>query len=169
MTHSFVIPLAAAIAVIASAAATSAQDASSQDKQFVAEATSGGMLEVRLGEYASFNAASDEVQKFGEQMVGDHSQANEKLKTIAHMNGIEMPRQLNTEDQKVLDMLEKLKGADFDKAYMAQMVEDHKKDVSAFEKEISAGSEIDVKGFAEKVLPTLKHHLQMAEGINAKR
>jgi len=104
---------------------------------------------------------------FAEQMVGDHSQANEKLKPLAYEKSIEMPKQLNNDDQQVLDRLEKLKGADFDKAYMTQTVADHEKDIAAFENEISAGSEPDVKAFAE-ILPKLTHHLEMSREIEAK-
>ena len=143
-----------------------AQELSSQDKQFITEAGSGGMLEVRLGQYASHNAASDETKKFGEHMVGDHAKANEQLKSLATQKPIEIPKTLNYEDKKVLARLEGLSGAEFDHAYAAQMVEDHQKDIAAFEKEIAQGSDVSVKAFAEKTLPVLKHHLEMARGLN---
>jgi putative membrane protein len=141
---------------------------SAQDEHFAREAASGGMLEVRLGEYASFNAASDAVKKFAEKMVGDHTEANNKLKTVASEKAIELPKVLNEEDQKVLDRLERLKGADFDKAYVEQMVEDHLQDIHAFEKEINDGTDPTVKAFAEATLPTLKPHLEMAQALQGK-
>ncbi len=138
---------------------------SSQDKQFAKDAASGGMLEVRLGQYASDNASSDAVKKFAERMVGDHTKANDKLKTVVSDKAIEIPKVLNEKDQKVLDRLEQLKGKDFDKAYVEQMVEDHMEDIHAFEKEINDGAEPTVKAFAEATLPTLKHHLEMAQAL----
>ncbi len=162
MLKSLAIVCVTAITGPAATAFAQADAPSAQDKQFVKEAASGGMAEVRLGEYASANASSDAVKKFGEHMVDDHKKANDKLKEIASRKGIEFPRELSDEDQKVLDRLEKLKGAEFDKAYVAQMVEDHKKDVAAFEKEAGEGTQTAVKGFAEETLPTLKHHLEMA-------
>ena len=134
----------------------------------MAEVASGGMLEVRLGQYASANAADIAVRHFGENMVDDHSKANEELRTIASEKSIETPKVLAQKDQEILDRLEKLMGAEFDKAYMAQMVEDHKKDVAACEKEASQGTEVRVKGFAEKTLPTLRHHLEMAQMLAGK-
>lgn len=126
------------------------------------------MLEVRLGQYAAGNASSDDVKKFGEHMAGDHKKANEQLKSLATQQPIEIPKALNEEDQKTLERLEKLSGVDFDQAYVSLMVEDHKKDIAAFENEISKGSDPTIKAFAEKVLPTLKHHLEMAEAMNGK-
>ncbi len=141
---------------------------SEQDEHFARQAASGGMLEVRLGEYASFNASSDAVKQFAETMVGDHTKANNKLKTVASDKSIEIPKVLNDEDQKVLDRLEQLKGKEFDKAYVEQMVADHLQDIHAFEKEINDGTEPTVKAFAEATLPTLKHHLEMAQALQGK-
>jgi putative membrane protein len=141
---------------------------SEQDKDFVKEAASGGMLEVRLGEYASGNAASDSVKKFGEDMAGDHTKANDQLKTLATQQPIEIPKALSDKDQQVLDRLEKLKGDEFDKAYVDDMVEDHKNDIASFEKEVSQGSDPTIKAFAEKVLPSLRHHFEMAEELKSK-
>jgi putative membrane protein len=73
-----------------------------------------------------------------------------------------------SEGQKVMDKLSKLSGADFDREYMKHMVEDHVKDVALFEKEAKNGKDADLKAWAEKTLPTLKEHLQMARDVNAK-
>jgi putative membrane protein len=51
---------------------------------------------------------------------------------------------------------------------MQEMVADHKEDVSEFRRESKSGSDSDVNAWAAKTLPTLEHHLQMAESINAK-
>jgi putative membrane protein len=51
----------------------------------------------------------------------DHTKANEDLRTIASEKSIETPKVLNAKDQEVLDRLEKLVGAEFDKAYVAEM------------------------------------------------
>jgi putative membrane protein len=139
-----------------------AGELSPQDKQFVALASSGGMYEVRLGEYASQSAASDDVKKFAEHMVGDHAKVNDQLKTLATQEPLEIAKTLNDENKDALARLEKLSGVEFDRAYVAQMVLDHKKDIAAFEKEMGSGSDVSLKGFCEKTLPILKHHLEMA-------
>ena len=78
-----------------------------------------------------------------------------------------MPAELNSKHQKDVDQLQKKQGAEFDRAYMDHMVEDHRKDVSDFRKEANAGKDPDIKAFAAKTLPTLEEHLQMAESIQA--
>ena len=53
---------------------------------------------------------------------------------------------------------------EFDRQFAKEMVEDHQKDIAAFQK---ASSMSDAAGmFAKDTLPTLQHHLQMAQSLN---
>ena len=142
-----------------------ADEPSTQDKEFLKHAGSGDMLEIRLGQYASQNARSDDVKKFGEHMVGDHTKAKDQMLTLTTQQPLEIPKALSEDDQQTLDRLETLIGADFDKAYIATMIEDHQNDIAQFEKEVSEGSDTIVKAFAERTLPVLKHHLEMAQNL----
>jgi len=138
------------------------------DKKFVREAAQGGMAEVELGKLAVQNASSDDVKKFGQRMIDDHSKANDKLKEVASKEGITLPNSLAATDQAIKTRLSKLSGDQFDKAYMKDMVRDHKKDVAAFQNESSTGSDPAVKHFASETLPTIQDHLKEAETIEPK-
>jgi putative membrane protein len=135
------------------------------DKRFVKEAAEGGMAEVELGRLAELKGSSDDVRKFGQRMVEDHSKANDKLKEVAAAKSIALPEKPNPQQEATKDRLMKLSGADFDKAYITDMVQDHKKDVVAFRVESRAGRDPDVKNFAATTLPTLRDHLKNAERI----
>jgi putative membrane protein len=139
--------------------------AKSSDKMFVREAAQGGLAEVELGKLATEKASSEQVKKFGQRMVDDHSKANDELKQVASAEGIKLPDTLNAKDKMLKERLEKLNGEQFDRVYMENMVKDHKKDVAEFAKEGRDGTDPQVKEFAEKTLPTLKSHLQEAETI----
>jgi putative membrane protein len=133
------------------------------DQNFVMKAASGGMAEVDLGKLAVEKASSDEVKKFGQRMVDDHSKANEELKTLAQNKQITLPTDLDPHAKAMHDKLAKLSGAAFDRAYMQAMVVDHKKDVNEFRMEAKSGKDPDVKGWAAKTLPTLEEHLKLAQ------
>jgi putative membrane protein len=135
------------------------------DKKFVRDAAQGGLAEVELGQLATERASSDDVKKFGERMVDDHTKAGEELKGIATSHGVPVPQRLSTKDQMTVDHLSKLKGPQFDKEYMADMVKDHTKDVADFQRESNSGMDSDVKGFASQTLPTLQDHLRQAKEI----
>jgi putative membrane protein len=56
-----------------------------------------------------------------------------------------------------------MSGNAFDGAYMQHMVQDHKKTVADFQKQAQSGSDPALKSFAQKYLPIIQQHLQMAE------
>jgi putative membrane protein len=147
----------------AQTAKTGTANRMTMDSTFATKAAQGGMAEVKLGELAKDHAQSDEVKNFGQQMVTDHTKANDELKSIAAGKNITLPTDLNAKDKATYDRLSKLSGAAFDRAYMRDMVADHRTDVSEFRKQAKSGTDPDLKAFASKTLPTLEHHLQMAE------
>jgi putative membrane protein len=137
------------------------------DQRFVKEALEGGMAEVQLGQLAQQRGNSDAVKQFGQRMATDHGKAGDELKQLASQKGIEAPTALDRSHQRTYDRLAKLSGADFDRAYMKEMVKDHDKDVKAFQKEANSGSDPDIKAFASKTLSTLQDHQQQAKQVQA--
>jgi len=135
----------------------------SADQAFAMKAMQGGMAEVELGRLATQKASSDDVKKFGQQMVDDHTKANDELKSIVSSKGVTAPSMADSKSESMKTKLSGLSGAAFDKAYMQDMVSDHRKDVAEFEKEANSGTDPELKAFAAKTLPTLRQHLQMAE------
>jgi len=135
------------------------------DEHFIKKAAQGGMAEVELGQLAVQKASSDQVKQFGQRMVDDHTKANDQLKQVAQQKNVTLPTEPSAKDKATKARLEKLSGTDFDKAYMSDMVKDHKKDVAEFERESKSGKDDAVKSFAEQTLPTLREHLSQAQQI----
>lgn len=138
------------------------------DNTFATKAAQGGMAEVKLGQLAEQHAASQDVKDFGKRMVDDHTKANDELKSIADKKGITLPTDIDAKDQATYDRLSKLNGAAFDRAYMRDMVADHRTDVNEFRRESEHGTDADLKAFAAKTLPILEEHLKLAESTEAK-
>jgi len=140
--------------------------ASSADAAFAREAAIGGMSEVELGQLAVQKASDPRVKRFGQQMVDDHTKANDALKAAAAQEGITLPTSIDKKHEELRARLDKLSGPQFDEAYKKEMLRDHKEDVAAFEKHAKDAS-TPVQKFAADTLPTLENHLQMIEGISA--
>ena len=138
------------------------------DKEFVTKAGGGGLAEVQMGNLALQKASSAEVKSFAQRMVTDHSKANEELQQLATAKGVALPTDLDPDPKAALDHLSSLNNAEFDKAYMQHMVEDHQKDVAEFEKASTSAYDSDLKAWAAKTLPTLKEHLQLAQSVSSK-
>ncbi|HLK21006.1 MAG TPA: DUF4142 domain-containing protein [Bryobacteraceae bacterium] len=149
--------------VAASLTLANAQSLDRVDSHFVTSAAEGGLAEVKLGELAKQKGSNQAVTSFGDQMVKDHSAANDKLKGVVSNKGVTVPDSLNAKDQALYNRLSKLSGAQFDRAYITAMVKDHQTDVAEFKREARVAKDADIKTFASDTLPTLEHHLQMAQ------
>jgi putative membrane protein len=135
------------------------------DQEFLAKALEGNILEVQLGEKARDKTSNDRVKKFAQRMIDDHSKARQELMDIAKDMKIGIVAGLSKEHRDLLLRLTKADGADFDRAYMNHMVEDHEKDVAEFESYAKNGKNDRLRQFARKTLPTLREHLKMARDV----
>ncbi|TLV00309.1 DUF4142 domain-containing protein [Dyadobacter luticola] len=144
------------------------------DRMFVMNAADGGMFEVKAGEMAVAKGDSSKtgmvmagdsmsVKSFGQMMITDHTKANNELKTLADKKDVTIPTTLSATKQKMLDSLSAASGTAFNMMYTKMMVSSHQETVSLFEKESSSGQDADLKSWATATLPTLKHHLEMAQ------
>jgi putative membrane protein len=136
-----------------------------KDHNFMMKAAQGGMAEVELGQLAQQNGQSQQVKDFGQRMVNDHSKAGDELKQLASQEGVSLPTTIDAKDQATMQRLQGLHGAAFDKAYMQDMVTDHKQDIAEFKHEASTGNDQAVKDWAGKTLPTLESHLREAQKV----
>ncbi len=138
------------------------------DVVFLDAAASGGIFEVEAGRLARQQAESSEVKELGQMMVTDHSQAGKKLAKLARQKHIPLPSKITPAQQEAMRKLSPLSGWAFDRAYVKTMVQDHRKDVTAFQSTAQNGTDADVKAFAAETLPTLQMHLEKIKAIAAR-
>lgn len=169
MKRSLIFVLAALFSLFAIAGYAQDKAAvSKQDMKFVSEAASGNMLEVELGKYVSQQGSADEVKKFAERMVTDHSKANEDLMSIAQKKNITMPNQMSKKHMRTVERLKKLQGAELDRAYMKEMVKDHKEDVKKYRRAAEKLKDPELKSYAASTLTVLQEHQKLAQEIAGK-
>jgi putative membrane protein len=149
------IPLQRSLAEDASAKPTSAE------KAFITKAADGGMTEVELGQLAAKKGGSDEVKNFGSKMVKDHGKINDDLKQVAGKMNVEVPAKISAKHHALIQKMSGMSGADFDKAYVKEMVEDHEMDIAEFEKAQKEVKNEDLKEFIDDSLTVMKDHLEM--------
>jgi putative membrane protein len=156
-----------AIAITFAAGSAMAQQLSPQDKTFATKAAAGGQAEVMMGQLAEKNGSSQQVKQFGQRMVQDHTQANQELMVIARSQNLTLPTTPDAKDRSTEERLSNMKGQAFDTAYIQDMVQDHQEDIADFQKEAQNGQDPALKAFAQKYLPVLQQHLQMAKAAQS--
>ncbi|MGI8494295.1 MAG: DUF4142 domain-containing protein [Pyrinomonadaceae bacterium] len=139
---------------------------SDEDRNFMNKAAHAGIAEVKAAEMALEKSDNEDVRRFAQKMIDDHTKANEELKQLAKEKNEILPTEPNKKQEEAADELSVLSGEDFDTEYMDVQVSDHETMIDFFEDEIDDGADSDVTNFATKTLPTLKSHLEMAENIN---
>jgi putative membrane protein len=147
------------------AQSNSASMLNAADRRFMDKAAEANMAEVQLGQLAEQNAQSQRVKDFGQRMVTDHTQADNQLKQIAQKEDVKLPTKLSPQDEATLKRLEKMHGAAFDRAYMQDMVTDHRHDVNEFRRDEKNIQNTALKDWVINTLPTLDSHLNEAERI----
>jgi putative membrane protein len=131
--------------------------------EWATKAAAGGMAEVEFSKLAQKNAANPKVREFAGMMVTDHMKANDQLKALATQKNITLPTAMDDAHQTKYNDMSAKTGADFDKAYMDLMVDDHQNTVDLFEDQAKDGKDVEFKNFASTTLPNLQHHLEMAK------
>ncbi|MCE6992958.1 DUF4142 domain-containing protein [Dyadobacter sp. CY323] len=145
---------------------------SDKDRTFIMNAADGGMFEVKAGQLAvakgdsmnhMIHSDSMSVKSFGQMMITDHTKANEELMALASERQATMPTTLTAAKQQKIDSLSAVSGAAFNTMYTKMMVASHQETISLFQSESTGGDDNELKTWASSKLPTLQHHLEMAE------
>jgi putative membrane protein len=140
------------------------------DLAFVTRAAESGKAEIELAQLAQRTSENPRVDQLAEQIERDHEQANDQLADLADRRDVDFPGVAmglpgpNEQHQATYDRLDKLEGAAFDQAWIDQMAQNHEASVDAFTT-ASKSTDADVKVFAEKTLPVIKHHLEQIEAL----
>jgi putative membrane protein len=135
-----------------------------EDQEFVTRAAKDA--EVTLATLAQKKASTAKARELASQLRTDHERANAELMEIARRKGISVDIAPTDDQRQAASKLTDATGADFDRRYTDEMVQDHQKAVRLFEDYSNTGNDPDLKAFAAKVLPTLRHHLEMAQAAH---
>ncbi|MEG4515343.1 MULTISPECIES: DUF4142 domain-containing protein [unclassified Microcoleus] len=146
---------------------TSPNSLSSQDRNFVMQAGQIGMLEVELGRLAVQRGSSPGVKQYGQEMVEEHTQANQELMQVAMQKGVKLPTGMSSQNTALMERLSGLSGTSFDTAYKQAMIESHNQAIALFQAQSQQGQDADLKAWATQKLPNLQAHLQMVNQMLA--
>lgn len=151
-------PAASARAVRASGAAS--QSLNPVDREFLRRATAFGATEHALARIAVRQGRSERVRDFARRLLADHDTLHVALRRIAAGRRLAATK---VADPATLRRLRALKGAAFDREYMARMYRDKREAVMLFQKEAREGADLELKAFASRTLPIQRAHLKLAQ------
>lgn len=137
---------------------------------FVKKAASSGIFEVQSSQLALKKDLKDSSTKqFAQEMVTDHTKANEQLKALAKKRDIDIPEQMLPEHQAMLNQLQRLDGEQFTRQYHTIQTQAHEEAISLFSQASNTLEDADLRSFAQSTLPTLKEHHKDLQAHNHSR
>ena len=144
------------------------------DPQIAHIVVTANQVDIDAGKLAQSKGKSKDVKAFGKMMVTDHTGVNKqatalvkKLNVTPEDNPTSQSLKKGGEDN--VANLKKLKGAEFDKAYIDHEVEYHQQVLDAVDKVLIPNAKnAELKGLIEKVRPAFVAHLDKAKSIQAK-
>jgi putative membrane protein len=138
---------------------------------FVRTAAQANQFEIDSSKLALQRARGDDVKKFAQEMIDDHTKAGQDMQAALQQAGLSMPTaQADKQHQAMLDRMGK--ASNFDGEYIQAQVKAHQDAVKLFQTYASNGDNAPIRQFASTTLPNLQKHLQhvqeLARGQNRK-
>ncbi|WP_322513860.1 DUF4142 domain-containing protein [Rhodopseudomonas palustris] len=140
---------------------------SANTRQFVTQVSISDLFELATARLAQARG-TDEQKAFAARMIEDHGKTSSELKRFIVVGkfDVDVPSQLDAVHQSRYDALNMARGDEFTALYAAQQVEAHNEAIALFESYAASGDHPELKAWAAKTLPALKHHLEMAQTLN---
>jgi putative membrane protein len=138
-----------------------------QDKAFLDYAAQDNQAEIQLCLLAEKKAQNPAVKAFARLMVDDHVQVESQLAALVNAESVDVPNGIGEDSEKTMSQLEPLKGADFDREFLKDQIQDHSRDLQRFGKEKDSTQDADVKRFAALTMPVLQQHLDLARAVQS--
>ena len=132
------------------------------DESFLTELSRRARTEIKMAELATRLAGSNAVKQLGDRLLTEHSRVHEDMKLLAKAKAVNV---WGEPDNIRISELRQLSGEAFDRAYLAEVVRLHEKDIREFEEAAKTTTDPELKGFVLKYLPTMQAHLASVKRI----
>jgi putative membrane protein len=151
---------------------TGTRDGGALDRPTIlATLISANDAEVQAGRLAADRARSNEVRRFAQMMVDDHSDANRKVREAASRlnarpSNDASVREMERHSQDDLNRLRGLRGDDFDRAYMQAQVQGHRDLLSKIDSQMMTGGRTDeMHSLLQDTRQLVQRHLDEAQRV----
>jgi putative membrane protein len=138
---------------------------------FASKVAVANKFEIDTSQLALKYGKGEDVKKFAQQMIDDHTKAGEEFKTAVAAAKIDPPKDALdvTHEAKYAKLRLFTTDKGFDGSYVAEQLAAHKDAVDLFRNYSQKGEPGPLKDFAAKTLPTLEHHLMMVQGLSEQK
>lgn len=135
------------------------------DEAFLMNASEANLLEIRMGHLALEKSQDADVRQYGQRLIDDHTQNQERLRRLAHQHDCTLRNVLTDRHLQHIDQLASRSGTDFDRTFLESMINDHQANIGQYETMAGQARHEDIRAYANENLPVLRDHLRMASAL----
>lgn len=135
------------------------------DKNFILQAGMSNVSEIEVARVAVLKATDTVVLSFAQQMLADHTAAQNDLKTMGGVVGFTVKDTTDTALATTIAQLNTLTGRAFDSTYIHNQLVDHQTTIDFYRDELNNGNQLNVKAYANTILQNIILHHQRADSI----
>jgi putative membrane protein len=124
------------------------------------------LKEIAIGKIAEGKASSDEVRAYADQLVKDHTNADQMVIETAQKKGARLQGpggRAGNREKSAEQKLSSASGAQFDRLFLEQTSAEHKELISELTQEREDASDDDVEALIDKIMPILQQHQDLAQ------
>jgi putative membrane protein len=153
----------------ASGASGTPTKVASGDQTMMRDIAYSNISEIAAGKLALEKSQSDDVKRFAQKMIDDHTKAQQELQALADGKGVKLPTEPDSKHKALSKELSALKGEAFDKTYLKQGgLNDHQKTHKLLASVQDKAKDPELKAYAAKTITAVAQHLTMAQEAAAK-
>ena len=127
----------------------------------LAQIHQANLKEMAIGKLAQGKASTSEVQAYADQLVQDHTNADQMVVAMAQKTGAHLHESAHAKlaDKK----LSSLDGAAFDRLFLQQTGADQERLIRSLQQEREDASDDDLEALIDKIMPILEQHRDLAQ------
>lgn len=138
------------------------------DSRVMVDLAQANFAEIETGKLALEKSQNEDVKKFAQHMIDEHTKAQQELQTLAQSKGVKLPDGTDLQHKTMATAMKALSGNTFDNQYMKRVgVNDHQRTIELLQK-AQKSQDPEIKAMADKMIPTVQSHLKMAQDTQAK-
>jgi putative membrane protein len=123
---------------------------------------------IAIGKIAEQKASSDEVRAYADQLVKDHTSADQMVVATAqkknvHLRDSAAGRRESARGKSAEQKLSSASGVQFDRLFLEQTSAEHKKLITELQQEREDASDDDIEALIDKIVPILQQHNDLAQ------
>jgi len=143
-------------------AATDAPAATPGAQEFVTAVAGSDLYEIESGKIAQEKATAADLKTFGQMLVTDHTKSSEQLKAAVAKtpSAPTPPATLPADLQAKIDALRAASGAEFDRLFVEQQTEGHRKTLDTLKAYSTGGDQPPLREFATNAQTVVEAHLK---------